>query len=447
MAHCRGPAGSATGLRSLCGKGSLPMKKIHYAWWILVACCMIITGGMGVYRYTCGLYFTPVAKEFGVGMGAMGSLMTMQGIAGLAAVPLVSKLLPTKHIGKVVAGATLLHCLAVASLSLSQSVAHWMAVSLIVGFLGGFIYIMPTTLLLNNWFRKKLGFVLGFAMLFTGLGGAAATQLISALIAGLGWRTTCLINAALTGALIIPVSLFILKLDPKEKGLLPYGATEEDMAQEEEKRRIAAEERAARNAGKEQFFEDRETRNMFILLMVTLVLMGFGAAYTPYFPNYALSVGYSDAQGATIATCVMLGTVVWKLVLGWLNDKIGIPKAVYCGLLVAGTSLLLLLGGRSYALILFAALLFGSQQALGSLAPSLIAKKVFGLRLFTKYMACISAVTTVVASFGSGIIGAVFDANQSYGPTFLLGIGVLVVCTAGLYLTMAYKKRTNYERP
>jgi len=302
----------------------------------------------------------------------------------------------------------------------------------------------PTPLLLARWFRKKQGTVIGFAMLFTGLSGAVATKIMSSVILSSGWRVAILANACATAVLMIPVALFIVKSDPADMGLLPYGATEEDMAAEREK--ALAKAAAAASSVKEAFFDSRATRDMFILVMTALVLMGFGSAYTPFFPSFAVECGFTQAQGANLASCLMIGTALWKLVVGVINDKIGARKSTFVALGIGVIGFMLVIFGRMNITVLYAAgVICGVQQALGALQPPLIAKDIFGMRLFSKYLAYISAISTVVGAAGAGIIGAVYDSTGSYIPGFWMGIGVIVLAAIAMLIALNYKTKHSYN--
>ena len=419
------------------------MKKERYCWYILISCCLMISGGMGFYRYTAGLFFTPVAEEFGVGMTAMGSLQTVQGLAGLLSVPFVAKAISGKNIGRVIALVAAIHCIAVATLYFSNSVLHWGIVSFVTGLCGSFIYMTPTPLLLARWFKKAQGTVIGIAMLFTGLSGAVATSFLNSIIESSGWRAAIVASAGATAVLMIPVALFVVKADPSEKGLLPYGATEADVAAERAEMAAA---KAAQGGTREKFFEDTQTRSMFIILMFTLVLMGYGSSYTPFFTSFALEEGYSSSQGAALASCLMIGTALWKLVIGYLNDRIGIRRSTYLSLAIGLVGfLMVILVNSNIWLLYFAGLLCGIQQALGALQPPLIAKDIFGMRLFSKYLAYITAISTVVGALGSGIIGAIYDGTNSYIPCFWVGVVVLLITVAAMAATLHYKAKSGYS--
>lgn len=82
---------------------------------------------------------------------------------------------------------------------------------------------LPQSILVNNWFSKNRGLVMGLVMGSSGLGGILWGQLLPMLIQNNGWRNTFLLLAAIMGVLLLPTSFF-LHTKPEEIGMRPYGA-------------------------------------------------------------------------------------------------------------------------------------------------------------------------------------------------------------------------------
>ena len=53
---------------------------MHYAWVILICCCLIQAGGSGAVASCLGLYVVPVCEEFGIGNAAFSLYLTIQNI-------------------------------------------------------------------------------------------------------------------------------------------------------------------------------------------------------------------------------------------------------------------------------------------------------------------------------------------------------------------------------
>lgn len=66
----------------------------------------------------------------------------------------------------------------------------------------------------------------GISAAFSGLMGMMGSSALGFMIPALGWRASYGIIGAASIVLILPVSLFVLRNRPSDKGMLPYGAEE-----------------------------------------------------------------------------------------------------------------------------------------------------------------------------------------------------------------------------
>lgn len=71
---------------------------LHYAWVIMIACCFIQAGQLGIIMNCGGIFLQPVSSSIGCGRGDLAIYMTLQAWALALTMPLVGKWLPTKNI-------------------------------------------------------------------------------------------------------------------------------------------------------------------------------------------------------------------------------------------------------------------------------------------------------------------------------------------------------------
>ena len=72
--------------------------KIHYAWIIMIACCFLQAGQLGIIQNLSGVFLQPVSDSIGCGRGDLSLYMTIQAWSTAAVMPLVGRWLPTKNI-------------------------------------------------------------------------------------------------------------------------------------------------------------------------------------------------------------------------------------------------------------------------------------------------------------------------------------------------------------
>lgn len=125
-------------------------------------------------------------------------------------------------------------------------------------------------------------------------------------------------------------------------------------------------------------------------------------------------IGFSALVGSSLLTAVMVGNVVEKLLVGWLNDRVGVQFTVniqlamvalgFAGFMFAGDNLVLL-----YA----SAFLFGAQNSLVSVSTPLLVRQLFGERDFPAIFTYARIGTGVIGCLGPVTVAAIFDATAA----------------------------------
>src|SRR5690606_6750174 len=136
------------------------------------------------------------------------------------AAPLVGKMLDRYPIRLLMVAGVLLFSGALAVIAMTSSL--WlMVLALFLPAAFGFMAIGPltTSTLAARWFFKRRGLALGIAAVATSGGGLVVVPLLSQAIQAYGWRTALLYEAAIIAAIIIVLTLLVLRDDPDSVGL------------------------------------------------------------------------------------------------------------------------------------------------------------------------------------------------------------------------------------
>ncbi|NLN49855.1 MAG: MFS transporter [Clostridiales bacterium] len=144
---------------------------MHYAWWIMIACCAI-SAGAGIIQNTGGLFFVPVGQDLGISRGSLSLYMTYQTLTMTVVMPFAGKIFAKGNYKTIITAGFLVEAIGFASMGLWHSVIGWYVSGVIIGIGMAFIVFLAVPLLLNNWFKDKLGTAMGIALAFTGIGGA-----------------------------------------------------------------------------------------------------------------------------------------------------------------------------------------------------------------------------------------------------------------------------------
>lgn len=385
------------------------MKKLHYAWKILFACCLIQFGGLGIVGYTAGIFYLPVSNELNIGIGDLAFAQTIQGIVSALSLLVSGKIInKIKHLNRVIAAGMALVAAGLALQSTFTEVWQWYVTGALMGFGAAFVTLILVPTLINNWFQAKAGVAFGLAAMFSGLGGAVWNSLGTAVIADLGWRTAYIALALLSSAVVIPGVLLIVKRCPTDIGLTAYGAGTESA-------------QAALEAADGIEYRAAVKSKAFYMLLLGAACMAFTSGFNTHFNAFAGSLGLTPQTGAAMASTFMVSTAGCKLILGYLNDKIGALKTCMAILALLICVYLLMAFGNQLLPVLFVAIaLSGFSVAKDFMLPSLLTKTIFGQKDFGRILSVISMGAALVTSVSSSLIGYVYDWTGAYTAGIVL---------------------------
>ena len=65
--------------------------KFHYAWLILITCCMMQGSGLGLISNCAGVFYSPVSQDLGVELGKFSFYRTLATMSQALVIPFVAK--------------------------------------------------------------------------------------------------------------------------------------------------------------------------------------------------------------------------------------------------------------------------------------------------------------------------------------------------------------------
>jgi len=383
--------------------------KVGGRYLIVVACmCGLSMGTVGLLTNVAGLFFTPMAEEFGVMRGSASLTLTIANICvalgGLVtrrvtkAMPLRLMLLVTTAI---MAGSSFL-------MALAPSMTLQYVLSATRGFAGGVMGFVLITYVLNKWFVAQLGLVTSIAMGFSGLAGALFTPIIQPVIEGSGWRAGMMLIAVLQAALCLPAVLLVPSTDPTDAGLRPFGL---------------ADNKETVSAHHDKSKPVKIDKLVYAGVVCYAVLASAATAMPQHFPGYAEEVGLAAATGAGMISACMMANTAGKIVMGWMTDRMGALRsiAIYTVLVVASIAVLLVF--RVPFAFAAAAFFFGLCYGRATVGLTMMCRELFGKRG--------SGIVYPVAALGTSISNALFSSALGYAyditGTYTLSLVVLLV--------------------
>ena len=199
-------------------------NRLHYAWFILAGCCILQGATLGLINNCAGVFYSPICKELGFELGKLTLYRMLYCISSALALPFVAKSFRKHDVRIVISIAAVVYGVCAVLMGTFRELWQWHVTGIIQGIASSFVCMIPAPIILGNWFKKKTGTAVGISAAFSGLVGMIGSSCLGMAIPAFGWRMSYVAVGIVSIALVLPISLFILRYKPEEMGLLPYGA-------------------------------------------------------------------------------------------------------------------------------------------------------------------------------------------------------------------------------
>ena len=260
---------------------------------------------------------------------------------------------------------------------------------------------LPNQVLLSRWFTGGRGRAMGVAYLGIGIGGAVVPFLAVWLTRAVGWQGALQGLGLLIIATALPMALFVRESPASTTSTTFTTSTTSAVLH----------------------------RPAFYLLllgsMCSIAAVGGTNQHLKLF--LSLDHGYSQTAAAQVASLVLVSSLVGRLGMGWLADRI--PKKyvmLLIYLLVACAIPVLFLTGTRAAIYIFA-VVFGIGLGGEYMVIPLMAAELFGVRVLGRVMGIVLTADGVGEAAAPWLVGRMRDAAGSYASGFAALIGCALV--------------------
>ncbi len=410
-------------------------NKIFYGWFIVASSFLIMTFGWGIVYNTSSLFIEPISEALNISRKVMNFTFTLRAIfmllISLSSVVIFKrfKMINVMRLCSIVLGITFfLHSYinSIPVLYLLNSISSICVILLSV---------LPLSAILNNWFHTKRGLVVGLSFMGSGVGGLVFNPVTGYIIVNYGWRSAYQFLGVIISLVIIPITFFVLKENPRDIGAYPLGSSKEI-------------EKKAENSNEElpgiTFNEAVKTVRFWAICSASVLLSIVGISLMLNISPHLTNVGYSVTFAANIVALTMGSLAIGKIILGHLFDRLGIRTAtsVAVGFLIIGT--LGMIYATSY-IALFAVIAgTGLGTAFYTIANPVITAKVYGSKDYSSIYGFLTAVIGLGGIISPMIVGFLYDNSGSYYSSYKLML-VLGIISLIVYQFVFPKKKNQYD--
>lgn len=413
-------------------------SKFHYAFRIVLCCCAFSATCVASTFGCAGLFYTPVSTELGVSTGTFAVYMTIMSLVVGLFSPFAGRLVERYSIRRLITLSVLLQIVCFAAQSQFTAVYQFYITGALMGLVQTFVYLLASPVLIDRWFKVRMGFFVGLSSSVSGLAGILLNPLAGKILEAYGWRAAYLFFAALIAVVALPASVFVLQDRPSDVGLKPYGEAEECAA--------GPKEQADSLTGVP--YEKAVHSSVFVLLAITAVIITLYSNFPTYLPSYAASLGLSIVYGSSLSGAAQIGNLVGKNMIGLVYDKNPVAAVLIGNLTVTAGLILLLIFHSGGVPMLAAAAIFGMIYAVPAVLNPLVVRTAFGARDYSRIYGRIAFFASTVGAFGTAAWGYLVDRmGGSYTPVLLLCVGMTgMSCLFGLLaLKSGQKLRVSEE--
>lgn len=397
---------------------------------IVIAILCSLTAGFSIPVNMSGVFLSPVAMELGFKQGDFSFHTTLTLFISAIVSLYVPRLMAKVHFKYILLSAALITGASNIMMGFSGQLWQFNVWGIARGVGAGLISMVPIAIIINNWFHKNHGMITSLVLSFSSVSGALLTPLFANLIERIGWQNSYVVSGVLIILLLLPGVIFPFADNPQQDGLLPFGA--ETVGEE--------------HANDGAVLLDNRPYDSFILAAIVLVAVGHTAVIgiIQHFPGLSVESGYGAGIGAIMLSAAMVGSVVFKMLIGALCDRLNAITANMIMVLIHSIAVLIMLSTPNPLIIVLGAFLYGSAYSIPAVGVTLISKELLGNYHFNRFFPLISFGVATSAAASISLIGYLFDYTGSYVPALVLTMIVNVINITFLVMMSRKLKKDSW---
>lgn len=411
-------------------------RRFHYAW-LIFFCCSLAQGVIQASSTTpFSLYVVPVTTELGFLRSSYTLTTSIHSVFITITSLCFGKLLKRFSIRQIALLGCVSKLLSSGLFMIASTLPVFYASAALMGISNGLFTTVTCSILINNWFAKNQGTVYGIALSFSGSGAMVLSYLTSGLILHHGWRTaaTCLFLIVVCMSAIM---LLLLCSRPEDLGMSAYGSAQ-----------TTARSGGTESAAEEGVLLSQALRGPFFWMACAMVFL-IGVSCYPVSTTIAAhlsDIGFGQEAIGLIVSCSSFGTMICKIPLGYLSDKVGIRTLMTVLLGSCAIGAVILITTTSGVLLYIMPFLVGIGLAGTTMPLPFIARSLFGMREYSKFVSILNAMMTFGIAVGVPLLNKAYEAIGTYRGVYPLFVGFSILALLLLYFLTSPKVAARAKR-
>lgn len=270
---------------------------------------------------------------------------------------------------------------------------------------------LPNQVLVSRWFGKSRGKAMGIIYLGIGVGGMLVPQIARGLTSSFGWRDALMMLGILMIAVAFPMAWFV-----KES---PENQTLQTKSEEP----------------KPEFGKILRGWPFYLLAIGSMCSIGAVAGTSQNIKLFlSIDLQYSQGQAANVLSIVLGSSIIGRLLMGWLADKIQKKYVMILIYSLVALSIPLLYFSTTPGIIYVFAFVFGVALGGDYMIIPLMAAELFGVKVLGRIMGLIITVDGVAEALAPMLAARIRDSTGSYANGFAALIILAIIGTVAVMM-------------
>lgn len=410
-------------------RGSINVKKIDYKWIIVGVCFFMVFVSLGFCSSNKSMYVAAITDANKIKRGLYAFNDSCRYISTAVINIFFGHLIAKFGTKKMIIFGFLSLILSCFLYSIAKNVIVFYVGGCFLGIGLSFTSTAMVGSIINRWFKKNKGTVMGAVLAANGLGGALAAQIVYPIIYeegnAFGYQ-----KAYRLVMLVLLAMLFIVAVFMREQ---PKGEEKTAATVSKKKPRGETWEGVDFNVAKKQTFF---WMTAICMSITGFMLQGINGVAAAHMKDVKLDAAYI----VTVLSIHSIALTASKFLTGFIYDKLGLRFTItLCSVsaIVAMLSLFVL-SNNSFGKI--AAMCYGLVSTLAlpleTVMLPIIVGDLFGQKSFNKILGIFVSVNTAGFALGSPVINIIYDKMGSYVLAFGVCAVLMVIVTVIMQITI-----------
>jgi sugar phosphate permease len=272
---------------------------------------------------------------------------------------------------------------------------------------------LPNQVLISRWFSTTRGKIMGIAYLGIGVGGMLVPQIAKALNVSFGWRGGLLCLGILMIAIAFPMAWFVKDNREDAEPARPVQPTTSNVP----------------------FSHIFKKWPFYLLAIGSICSIGAVSGTSQNLKLFmSIDLKYSQQMAANVMSIVLGSSIIGRLFMGWLADRIPKKYVMILIYFMVAASIPLLYAARTDGVIYLFAFLFGMALGGDYMIIPLMAAELFGVKVLGRVMGIVISADGLGEAFGPMLAAWLRDISGSYVNGFAALIILAFIGTIAISL-------------